>query len=585
MLHQLDHFFIPFCLLKGLLTVAIYYIPVLLMAWVSNCIANHDHVSYLIVRVLVGLSLHFGLKAVQIKIKQRLQITSEHLSQYYESLVSRKNLTMDYAQLESPQTKALQGQIKADRSWGSGFWGITACVQTITNQIMGIVISAIILFPLGLQAVQEKNMWFIISIFATLIVAIGTSLFFMLWYENKEGEKFSQMTMEEQQSRFHFLNEGGNALTYSDIKEIQLYGASELIGNSIQYEQSKVKVHTNAISRLNMCGGAVRGIGSGGLLALSYTTVLLFQESVAVGFVIQYAQAVFQLTSSLAALLQELASFHVSADRLMSTLTYLDTKVDMEHATVMPPCRPRTIQFQDVSFTYPGTGCKAIDKLNLTFSTTERVAIVGLNGSGKTTLVKLLCRLYEPNEGCILLDGVNIKEYEKSAYQALFATVFQDFSLFSFSVGNVIASCDHYDDKRVHEVLDMVQLKWDDSLDRTIYKTFDQDGREISGGEAQKLAIARAIYHDSPIIILDEPTAALDPLAEYEVYSQFEKLAKNKGVFFISHRMSSCRFCDKIFVMEQGKVIEQGSHFSLLENNGRYAQLWESQAQYYRTSI
>lgn len=218
----------------------------------------------------------------------------------------------------------------------------------------------------------------------------------------------------------------------------------------------------------------------------------------------------------------------------------------------------------------------------------ERLAIVGMNGSGKTTFIKLLSRLYDPNEGEILLNGINIKKYDYDEYLNLFSIVFQDFKLFSFSLGqNVTASVD-YDEELVKEVLEKAGLK--DRLDNMskgihtpLYKDFDEDGVEISGGEAQKIALARALYRNAPIIILDEPTAALDPIAEFEIYSKFNEIVGTKTAFYISHRLSSCRFCDEIAVFHQGEIIQKGSHDLLLEDiDGKYYELWHSQAQYYK---
>ena len=217
----------------------------------------------------------------------------------------------------------------------------------------------------------------------------------------------------------------------------------------------------------------------------------------------------------------------------------------------------------------------------------KNTALVGMNGSGKTTLIKLLCRLYDPTEGRILVNGIDIRKYDYGEYMKLFSVVFQDFRLFSFSLGENVASASMYAKETARKMLDKAGFsqrleKLEHGLDTVLYKEFDENGMEISGGEAQKIALARALYKDAPIMILDEPTAALDPLAEAEVYRKFQEITDEKTAVYISHRLSSCRFCDEILVMDQGKLVQKGKHEELVKDTGkRYYQLWDAQAQYY----
>lgn len=283
------------------------------------------------------------------------------------------------------------------------------------------------------------------------------------------------------------------------------------------------------------------------------------------------------------------------------------------------------IEFRNVSFAYPGTDHKVLDGVNITVEPGEHLSIVGLNGAGKTTFIKLLCRLYDPTEGQILLDGRNIQEYDYREYMAQFAPVFQDFKLFGFSIGENITIKEHgagagdegaengrtkdegaengtkdegeeneraeherAEKKEMEELLKLTELdgmvgKLSKGVDTRVFKIFEEDGIEPSGGEQQKMAIARALYKNAPVLILDEPTAALDPIAEYEIYRQFHTLVGDKTAFYISHRLSSCRFCDRIAVFSEGRIAEYGSHDELVKYpDGIYAEMFEAQAQYYR---
>ena len=245
------------------------------------------------------------------------------------------------------------------------------------------------------------------------------------------------------------------------------------------------------------------------------------------------------------------------------------------------------IEFKDVSFAYPSTEKLILDHINIIIEPGEHLSIVGLNGAGKTTFIKLLCRLYDPTEGTILLDGIDIREYDYKEYMSQFAPVFQDFKLFCAPVKENITLKEN-DDAELSELWKLVELedfvqKLPKGEETCIYKFFDEEGVEPSGGEQQKMAIARALYKKAPVVILDEPTAALDPIAEYEIYRQFHTLVGGKTAFYISHRLSSCKFCDKIAVFAGGKIAEYGNHEKLVHiPNGIYAKMFEAQAQYYR---
>ena len=217
----------------------------------------------------------------------------------------------------------------------------------------------------------------------------------------------------------------------------------------------------------------------------------------------------------------------------------------------------------------------------------ERIAIVGENGSGKSTFIKLLCRLYPAEEGRITINDKDIQEYDEKSYRKLFSVIFQDYKMFSLPLGENIAGTQEYDGKKVLDVLQKVDFgerlqQMPNGIRSYLYHDYDLDGIEISGGEAQKLSLARALYRDAPIVVLDEPTAALDPFAEQEFYKKFDEIICDKTVFYISHRLSSCFFCDKIAVFDKGCLTQFGTHDELMiDTSGKYYELWNSQAKYY----
>ena len=211
----------------------------------------------------------------------------------------------------------------------------------------------------------------------------------------------------------------------------------------------------------------------------------------------------------------------------------------------------------------------------------------GFLGAGKTTFIKLLCRLYDPQEGQILLNGIDIRKYRYDDYMNIFSVVFQDFQLICQPLGANVAGCKNYDRERAQKALADAGFgerlaSLEKGLDTFLYKDLSENGIDISGGEAQKIAIARALYKDAPFIILDEPTAALDPIAEAEIYGKFDEITGDKTAIYISHRLSSCKFCDEIAVFHEGAVIQHGTHAALVaDEHGKYYELWNAQAQYY----
>ncbi len=241
--------------------------------------------------------------------------------------------------------------------------------------------------------------------------------------------------------------------------------------------------------------------------------------------------------------------------------------------------------FHDVSFSYPGTNIPVLEHVTLSFAVGEKTALVGRNGAGKTTLIKLLCRLYEPTSGYITLNGIDIRKYSYKEYTQAFSVVFQDFHLFSLPLDENIAAGTEIDEAALQSSLAKVGLtdrvqQLPQGIRTRLYNN-NGSGVDLSGGEAQRTAIARALYKDAPFVILDEPTAALDPIAEAEIYEQFSQMTAGKTAVYISHRMSSCKFCDRIIVLDHGRIAEDGTHDTLLANHGIYANLYETQAQYY----
>jgi ATP-binding cassette subfamily B protein len=252
------------------------------------------------------------------------------------------------------------------------------------------------------------------------------------------------------------------------------------------------------------------------------------------------------------------------------------------------PSKNTSIEFRNVSFRYPGSNTYALKGINLLIRAGEKVSIVGENGAGKTTLVKLLTRLYDPDEGQILVNGLDIRELSQQSLYGLFSVVFQDYRVLPLTMAEAVTISANYSPDKLDPTLEKAGFsatldKLPNGVNTIVEKSLYEEGVELSGGELQRLAIARALYKDAPIAILDEPTAALDPEMELEVYKRFNDIIGERTTIFISHRLASCRFCDRIVVFSKGEIVEIGGHDELLDRDGLYARMWEAQAKYYRS--
>ena len=322
-----------------------------------------------------------------------------------------------------------------------------------------------------------------------------------------------------------------------------------------------------------------------------YTGALAIMGKITIGAFSQLLSSAGTLHSSLQAMILGLQDVVKRSRYMYEIISFMNYPAALEKGDrrIEDLSGGHEIEFRNVSFSYPETGVQVLKDVSIKLKAGEKLSVVGLNGAGKTTFIKLLCRLYDVDGGEILLDGVNIRDYDYDEYMKLFSVVFQDFKLLAFSAqDNILLGAEDTDNgKTVDSLFEKTGiLKKINSLphgkDTMMFKNFDKEGVELSGGEQQKMAIARALYKDAPVVILDEPTAALDPVAEYEIYRQFNDLVHGKTAVYISHRLSSCKFCDHVAVFSEGTVKEYGTHDELVhKHNGIYAEMFKAQAQYY----
>ncbi len=410
---------------------------------------------------------------------------------------------------------------------------------------------------------------------------------------SREAQSVMTSTSAESQQANNLVNYEINILNDTESgKEIRLYQLEDQLK---QTQTDSFKFISTWLSEMIYAGAFKRTLVIIMAQVLNYLTYALIGIRVLMGFlpvgyIIQLSSALSQLLTNLPNLIQQVSMILSQPQALVDFYEFMDLPEEKSVGTL--PIEKRLdneyeLAVKDLNFAYPNTDEKVLKNINMDFEVGKKYAIVGENGSGKTTFIKLLMRLYEPSSGEILLNKIDAQKYKLTEYFQLFSVVFQDFRLLGLNLGQNIAVNQNYDAELAMSNLKEVDL--DDfinnlskGLNTHLGKEFDNSGVQFSGGQSQKVAMARALYKDSPVMILDEPTAALDPVAEFEIYQKFDEIVEDKTAFYISHRLSSCRFCDEILVFDEGEIVQRGSHEELVDQPGKYHDLWHAQAQYYQ---
>lgn len=391
--------------------------------------------------------------------------------------------------------------------------------------------------------------------------------------------------------KFDYLYEIATNFDYA--KEIRVNNSNQLIlGKFDKLLSSFCVENTKYLSKDKLYNYALNFISLIlTLFSYGYTAYCALMSQITIGEFSLYISAIYNLSGTFNDIVTQILNIKYLSNHVNDYKEYirLTTPQNINNEVhLFPPENNQypMFEFENVSFTYPNTKKTVLKNINIKISKGEKLAIVGLNGAGKTTFIKLLCRLYSPTSGTIKCNGIDISTIRKDEYYRQLAVVFQDFKIFSFSFLDNIILNQPVDPEMLLKSIENAGLETRlDSLpngvDTNIYKDFDEEGVEFSGGEAQKLAIARAIYKGADMIIFDEPTAAFDAVAEQEIYENYKNIAAGKTSIFISHRLSSTRFCDKIAVFDSGEIVEYGNHNDLMEQNGLYNNMFCKQAFYY----
>ncbi len=549
--------------------------------------------------VIAGAACTGAFAVVKALLYERQEALYDDLYGRKEMLFARKMFSLDYADMDKQETHDLRDQIRQNEGWaGLGLMLVPTVMGELLENIIGIISGAALTVSLFTSPVPASAGRFTVlnsPLFILAIAAVMAAVSVLAGYCSARSELYYTSASEEANfgnRLFGFF--GFFGLQKERGADVRIYSQERLV--SAYWAKNFAFGASGLLARLARGPmGILSGLGTGITVVITgcvyvFTCMKAWAGAFDVGSVTQYVGAATAMAGSIFALMSAFGKLRANGAYLETTFKFLDIPNAMYQGSLTTEKRSDRnyeVEFRNVSFKYPGAENWALKNVSLRFKVGRRLAIVGENGSGKTTFIKLLCRLYDPQEGEILLNGIDIRKYNYRDYMDIFSVVFQDFQLISQPLGANVAGRADFDGERVRKAL--IDAGFGDrletlpqGLDTQLYKDFTENGVEISGGEAQKIAIARALYKDAPFIILDEPTAALDPMAEAEIYAKFNDIAGDRTAIYISHRLSSCRFCDEIAVFQDGRIVQRGSHEELLaDETGKYHELWTAQAQYY----
>ena len=592
LLHSFCPSYFPLLVLKSFFGKLSPYFNLYLSAEIVNEIVGARNKDTLITLVLITVIGNFAIAILGGILNRAFGHKETLLYQREAVYYNKKTLGLDYDNLENTEVRQLRRKIV--ESSRINFHGKQLLLMSV-GRLVNITISAILALILGIEMFvlmfASGFSWLIILLACLIIVLVA----FNVWYSFREKDKMGAVYRNVSQTMIDENRIDEAMDCYNMGKDVRLYRQDKLI---MKIKNYAFDLHKKAFRTMESKRYKINmPLTFTGILleAIIYVFVCVYAllGTFGIGSIVKYVGFVETITGCITSYFAVFADIKYNTPFVEDYLAYFDIPQKMYQGSLTVEKRDDNeyyVEFKDVSFKYPGSETYALRHVNMKFKVGEKLAVVGMNGSGKTTFIKLMCRLYDPTEGEILLNGVNIKKYDYDEYLAVFSVVFQDFKLFSFSLGENVASGADYDVDKVMASLHQSGFgerlaTMPEGIKTTLYKDFDENGVEVSGGEAQKIALARALYKDSPFIILDEPTAALDPIAEYEIYSKFNEIVGDKTAIYISHRLSSCRFCDKIAVFDNGQIVQRGSHDELVaDESGKYYELWHAQAQYYTES-
>lgn len=491
--------------------------------------------------------------------------------------LNEKGCTTAYPNAQDPEVRKLSDRAAqtcySNDAAGEYFWTV---LTTLITSIAG--------FAIYLMLLSNLDPVLMAAVLVTTIIGFAVSRRFNGWSYRHRDE------FDKQRTDIIYFERTMESPDFA--KDIRIFGLSTWLR---EVKEKACGMYAALLSRW----GTMKLLNAGVDLLLAFfrnglAYLYLIHRVLSTGMpaseFLLYFTAFTGFSEWVTSILSQCSELHKQCIELSAVQEYLNYKEPFrfDNGKPVPSASAYELQLEDVSFRYPGAEQDTIHNMNLTIHPGENLAVVGLNGAGKTTLVKLICGFYDPTEGRVLLNGQDIREFNRREYYKLFSAVFQDFSMPDLTVTETVAQdYENIDQQRVQNCIEKAGLA---EMVQTLPKGFDThlgkeiflDGVRLSGGQTQRLMLARALYKDGPLLVLDEPTAALDPLAENDIYQKYNQMTTGKTSLFISHRLASTRFCDRILFLENGVIAEEGTHDELIAKGGSYAKLFEVQARYYQ---
>lgn len=585
--------------LRAIVCATMPYISLYLSGKIVDLLYIKSSFQQIVLYIILLVVSNFTLEIINQFLWNKLRINHIIFDSWEELYLNKKSFNMDYIQIEQPYTRSLRNSIVSNREEG-GIKKLILIFMTVLNEFFSCVTATLMLWRLLTSYATSKIPFisFVNSNYGTTLMFLLTvSTLIAVAYTTKKGIQDRQSSSKEfakiQEQSNYYIDEYIDDLAIA--KDIRLYSQQNIIKKTIESMINKYSIIVKNIQNANRSYNSKSEIYRLLLSATFYIYIGIkaISGAIGIGSIIEFSGVIKRFIKSIANLTIGLFELINNNKYIEDFFKYVDlpTNANTEtntHNNYIPKETELKIEFKNVWFKYPGAKDFALKNINLSLNSDDKVAVVGINGSGKTTLIKLLCRFYKPTKGEILINGVNIEEISKELYNSLFSVVFQDYKIFSLSIANNVSASITYDENFLWKSLQKAGIKervenMESGILTMINKDIDDSGVMLSGGESQKIAIARAFYKNSKICIFDEPSAALDPISEYETYNMINQETDGKLTIFISHRLSSCRFCKKIIVMNEGEIKQTGTHSELLsETCGLYLKLWEAQAKHYQ---
>ena len=567
------------CFLTAILAVASNLVNLYITPSILATVENRVPLTELLLTIAFFVGCTMFLGAAGSYIDQNILYGKVTLRSAIIAMLNNKMCCTSYPNTDDEKLLKMLG--KTDEALNSNWAAGEAIWNTLTNLFQNLLGFAIYLMLIS----------YVEPVLVVVILIVSLANYFI----TKPLNEFQHRHKEEYGECYQRFNTINNYIKDPKMaKDIRIFGLApwltEIYDKAMDVFKALEKKSSNMLL-LSRVANLVLIFAQNGVAYAYLIHMVLSGELTAASFLL-YFSAVGSFSGWVHGILNNMITLHkqsLEISNIRECLEYPEPfRFDDGESLTADPNGQYEIRLENVSYRYPAAGNDTLSHINLTLRPGEKLAVVGLNGAGKTTLIKLLCGFLDPTEGQVLLNNRDIRDFNRMDYYELFSAVFQHYTLLPATVAaNVAQNEDDIDMERVQDCIEKAGLtekieslpdKYENKLNRKIY----EDAVMLSGGEGQRLMLARALYKNAPIIVLDEPTAALDPLAEADLYNKYHEMTKERSSVYISHRLASTRFCDRIILIENGEIAEEGTHTELLARNGRYAELFEVQSKYYK---